>query len=368
MYQALADKIRASIRSGKHAHGAFVGSEHELARNFGVARMTLRRASTVLINEGVIHRVPGKGLFVRAPEDVTRQIQVIAGNLNWETSMQVWRGVQSVARESGIEVQLYDAHGDTEYDLSILRKLPHSQAQGAIIMAVHSSVFHEAVLLLKLKDFPFVLVDQQADGVEVSSVVADNYAGGYAAGGELLKRGHRRIAFIGDLVAGTVRRRLDGLRDAFSDAGVPFDRTLVFDLQVQDPLGDWSAQVDESARRAMDRPLPPTAIFCSCDAVARPVYRALATLGQRVPEDVSIIGFDDAPLAEMLTPPLTTVRQPFFEIGKTAMETLCRQMSHPGGPVERHSLPVELVMRNSVAEPIQPGGIVPPERQSGSTR
>jgi len=311
--------------------------------------MTLRRATRVLIHEGLIHRVPGKGLFVRAPEVATRQVQVIAGNLAWETLQQVWRGVQSVAREAGIDIQLYDAHGDSEYDLSVLRKLPQSQAQGAIIMALHNTVFNEAVLQLKLQGFPFVLVDQQPDGMEVASVAADNRAGGYAAGGELLRQGHRRIAFIGDLVAGTVRQRLEGLRDAFSDAELPFDRTLVFDLQVPDPLGDWSAQVDASTRQAMNRPLPPTAIFCSCDAVARHAYRSLDALGLRVPRHVSVIGFDDAPLAEMLSPPLATVRQPFFEIGKTAMETLCRQMIDPGGAVERHMLPVKLIMRESVA-------------------
>ena len=350
IYIALAERLRRSIAEGEYQPGQLLGSEHEMARQQNISRMTVRRASNILVNEGLLERRPGKGLYVRANHVSTRLVQVIAGNLGWETCMQVSRGVQTSAKEMGIQVQLYDAHGDAELDLEVVRQLPAGPARGAVIVSLHNASFNEVVYGLKLKNFPFVLVDQRLHDIDVPSVMADNYSGGYQAGTALLKLGHQRIAFIGDLVANTVQDRLNGLRDAISDAGLPFDRSLVGDLVTEkDRLGDWSARVDECVRSVMSRPKPPTAIFCSCDAVARSAYRALAALGLRIPDDISVIGFDDDPLAEWLTPGLTTIRQPFPEMGQVALDLLGTRMSNPHSPAEHRVLPVALIQRGSIA-------------------
>ena len=216
-------------------------------------------------------------------------------------------------------------------------------------MSLHGPTFSEAVYGLKAAGFPFVLVDQRLHDIPVPSVTADNYDGGQQAARHLLGHGHARIGFVGDLVATTVRDRLSGLRDAVGDAGLPFDRSLVVDIDAEgDRLGDWSAKVEASIRDLMSKPNPPTALFCSCDAIARAAYRALASLGVSVPRDVSLIGFDDDPLAEWLTPALTSVRQPFQEMGRAAMELLSRRMADATAPPEHRSLPVQLVQRSSV--------------------
>lgn len=352
VYEALADRIRQRIRTSQYQPGQLIGTEHELARRESISRMTVRRASELLVNEGLLERRPGKGLFLRGAHVSTRTVQVVAGNLTWEPSLQVSRGVQGMARQRGIQVQLYDAHGDIESDFTILRQLPDSSAKGAIIISLHNAAFNEEVCRLRMRGFPLVLIDQQMRDIAVSSVVADNHAGGMMAGKALIELGHRRIAFVGDLIATTVRDRLTGLRDAMGDAGLSFDRTLVADLlEEKDRLGDWSGRIDECVRQLMGREDRPTAIFCSCDAVARTAYRTLAAMGLRVPGDVSVIGFDDDPLAEWLTPGLSTVRQPFMAMGQAAMELLTLQMTHPNSPVEHRSLPVELVMRGSTAAP-----------------
>ena len=345
----LAERIRSSVRRGDYGPGERIGSEHELARRENLARMTVRRTSEVLINEGLIERRPGKGLFVRESHVTTRMVQVVTGNLQWEPSAQVSRGVQSFARTQGIQVQLYDAQGSDDHDLTFVRQLPDTQARGAIILALHSAAFNEAVFSLRQRAFPFVLVDQCLQDIEVPSVTADNYGGGYQVGRALLDAKHRRIAFIGDLVATTVRDRLAGLRDAVAEAGIPFDRSLVMDIDAQkDRLGDWSERIDRCTRDVMNRPTPPTAIFFSCDAVARTAYRTLATLGLSIPRDVAVVGFDDDPLAEWLTPPLATVRQPFFDMGRVAMELLIRQMVDDNTTVERRQLPVQWIPRASL--------------------
>ena len=116
-------------------------------------------------------------------------------------------------------------------------------------------------------------------------------------------------------------------------------------------MGDWSNDVARAVHQIMGDRRPPTAIFCSCDAVARLAYRTLSTMGLSVPADVSVVGFDDDPLAEWLSPGLTTVRQPFHDMGEAAIELLCNRMDDPHSPVEHRVLPVQVIRRGSVAAP-----------------
>jgi LacI family transcriptional regulator len=364
MYLTLAASLRREIVAGGFHPGQMIASEHDLARRENVSRVTVRRASELLIKEGLLERRPGKGLFVADPGTRTvatsasehppthsalaaRTVQVVAGNLAWEPCLQAARGVQAAARGEGTQVQLYDAHGHEAADLAMIRQLPDGPAQGAVIVALHSAGFVEALCALKLGGYPFVLVDQRLRDIEVPSVLADNHGGGLAVGRHLLALGHRRIGFIGDLVADTVQARLTGLRDAVGDAGLPFDRSLVVDLRPEDRLGDWSAQVEAQCAALLDRPDRPSAVFASCDAVARPVLAAAAKRGLRVPQDLSVAGFDDDPLATLVTPALTSVRQPFQELGRAAFALLAARLASAGAAVEHRVLPVELVVRAS---------------------
>jgi DNA-binding LacI/PurR family transcriptional regulator len=351
IYEALADRIRQSVRDGQFAAGDLIGSEYELARQEKISRMTVRRASELLVEEGLLERRPGKGLYVRGHGVTTRTVQMIVGNLQWETSAQIARGAQLAAKERGIQMQLYDAHGDSASDVAIVRQLPETQSRGAVIVALHNVAFNEAVYQLKVQGYPFVLVDERLQDIDVPSVRSDNYDGGYQAGRALLQLGHRQLAFLGDMDATTVRARLEGFRDAIADAGVPFNRSLQVDLNIaeHDRLGEWSDRVEAAVADLIGRPTPPTAVFCSCDAVARAAYRTLQRSALRVPEDVSIVGFDDDPIAEWLSPGLTTVRQSFADLGRVAMEMLWKRMESPHGPVEHRVLPVQLIQRGSAA-------------------
>ena len=357
IYEALAERLRRSILAGDFGDGQLLGSEHELARQEGISRMTVRRASELLVNEGLLERRPGKGLFVRGGGrgvQKTRTVQLVAGNMAWEPSLQVSRGASVVAKEQGIQVLIYDAHGDLGLDLEMLRQLPASKTSGAVIMSVHDPAFNEAVYQLKSANFPFVLIDQSLQDISVPSVTADNYSGGYKAGEALLRLGHRHMAFLGESVATSVRDRLAGFRDAIADAGLPFDRSLVMDvLNDQSRFDDLSGNVGKCLAELMSRPVRPTAIFCFCDSVARSAYRSFSQMGIRIPDDVSIIGFDDDPMAEWLTPGLATIRQPFAEMGRVAMELLCRRIDDAHSPVERRVLPVEFIQRASVGPPAQ---------------
>ena len=351
-YARLAQELRKDVAKGEYASGAHVASEHDLARRHKLSRVTVRRATELLVAEGLLERRAGKGLYVCEAEPVlTRVVKVIVGNLAWEPSVRIARGAQQVAGKFGIEIQVCDAHGSQSENLDTLLKLPTNGASGAILLALHTAAFTEAVVRVKAQGFPLVVVDHCPKEIAVPAVVADNYQGGIMVGRHLAGLGHSRVAFVGDCVASTVRARLDGFRDALAEAGVTLPRDSVVDITPDDPLADWSEQVRQAVEGVLRTKVRPTAVFCSCDAVARACYRACTALGLRIPQDLSLVGFDDDPLAEWLSPPLTTVRQPFTELGRTAMTLLHGQLAgQPAEPVTV-TLPVEWVERGSTAAP-----------------
>lgn len=362
LYVSLAGILRQSIRDQQLGPGHLLGTENGLVRDHQVSRVSVRKATDLLIRDGLIERRPGKGLFVCAATPArpaiaraaSQTIQMVCGNLAWPACLQMARGVQSAAREAGTQVQLYDAHGSVETDVEFIRGLADGTSAGAVIVALQSPVFTEALYQLKRSGLPFVLIDPHSRDLDMPSVVSDNLEGGRLAGARLLSQGHERIAFFGDLANATVQDRLAGLRDAVGDAGRPFHRALVMDVRPSDPLVDWSPLVAERTRAALASSTPPTAIFASCDAIARAVVVALAAAGLRVPHDLSVIGFDDDPLAQQVDPPLTTVRQDFPALGRAAVDLLQRMISGGVVTAERTILPVTLVERRSVGPPPEP--------------
>jgi len=353
VYDGVLSRLRESIASGDRAGGDFVGTEQELARQNGISRVSIRRATDQLIREGLIERRAGKGLFVRGPETQKRVVQVVVPDLAFEQCVQIARGAQTLASERGLEVQVYDAHNQMDRDIEVLSRLPESAAQGALILSWHHPRFTQVLLDLHRQNFPFVLVDEHSPYLEVNSVTADNYDGGMRVGHALIDYGHRRIGFIGNMSADTIQSRLEGLRDAIGDRGLPFDRSLVVDLAVQ-PQDDWAERIRICTTGLLRRPDRPTAIFFSDDQVAAEGYGAIRGMGLRVPQDVSVVGFDDSPFCRWLEPPLASVGQPSSEMGRAAMEMLLSQIDSPTQPKTFEPLKLKLPVHWSPRASIGP--------------
>lgn len=251
-------------------------------------------------------------------------------NMHFNQCVQIAQGVQDAARGRGVEVQVYDAHGGLEEDLAFVRRLPESGVAGAVIMGLPHIRFNEELYALKLAAFPFVLVDAPLPGLAVPMVNADNYGAGYLAGQKVAEAGHRRVGFVGYLAAPTVVQRLNGVRDALAEVGVVLPRGMVGELQVADPLSDWGPEIARQVTALLSLPEPPTTLFFSSDEVAANAYPVIKGLGLRIPQDVSVIGFDGNPLCLWLDPPLATVAQSAREVGYQAMEMLL-QHSGPNG-------------------------------------
>lgn len=197
---------------------------------------------------------------------------------------------------------------------------------------------------------PLVVIDPlNLPRARVTSVGSTNFAGGLSATRHLLSLAHRRIAYIGGpALSACNQARLHGYRAALEAEGVPelpgYVRAGHF--RYQDGLTNGAA--------VLSLPQPPTAIFAGCDEIALGVMEVARSRGLRIPEDLSIVGFDDTQIARMASPPLTTVRQPLREMGRAALRTALRLAA--GESVDSHhvELATELVVRGSTA-PVTPG-------------
>ncbi|MEV4218515.1 substrate-binding domain-containing protein [Nonomuraea sp. NPDC049725] len=197
---------------------------------------------------------------------------------------------------------------------------------------------------------PLVVIDPlNLPRARVTSVGSTNFAGGLAATQHLLALGHRRVAYLGGPPAAACNQaRLHGYRAAMEAAGapVPPGHVRYGAFRYDDGLTGGAALLGLAQ--------PPTAVFAGCDETALGLMEAARARGLRIPEDLSIVGFDDTQIAQMASPPLTTVRQPLREMGAVALRTALRLAA--GGTVESHhvELATELIVRASTAP--APGG------------
>lgn len=336
----LVERLRTRVL--KASSGESLGTEVAFAKESGVSRMTARKAVAVLIDEGLIERRAGIGLFAAGARRVPRY-GFLSGNLLWDISLKVASGFRRAAVSSGAQVDLMDAQGDSRKLIEQLEALPDSGLSGAVVLSSHDGAFAAAVAGVRARGFPIVVIDQVVDGVPC--VVSDNRLGGALAAERLLHAGHKRLAFLGDFVADTVLARWDGFRALCESAtGKAPQKCNILGVE---RFSDWEKDVCAATRRLMQRKEKPTGIFCSCDAVARYAMRTLVELGYDVPGDVSLVGFDDDSIAEWTKPALTTVRQDFMSMGSEAARLLLHH-----SPATVVTVPVIMVPRVSVANVI----------------
>ncbi|MBX6384906.1 MAG: LacI family DNA-binding transcriptional regulator [Microbispora sp.] len=270
-------------------------------------------------------------------------VELVFHELEGAYAMEVIKGVEQVAREHDLAVVVSELQGRTASGRGWIEGVIGRRPSGVI--AVFSGLTQAQREQLRTRDIPLVLVDPTGDpGHELPSVGAGNWSGGLSAARHLLELGHRRIALItGPAHTLSSRARLDGFRAAMDAAGVPTDPELVRE-------GDFSAEDGLAhARSLLALPEPPTAVFAFNDAQAMGVYQAAHEMGLRIPGDLSVVGFDDLPMAQWLIPALTTVRQPLTEMAAAATTMVVALARGETPPQNRLELTTSLVVRGSTA-------------------
>lgn len=256
-------------------------------------------------------------------------------------------GARDAAWEQGCLLQVAVTRNNAEQEAAALAML---LAHPALLGIVYSTIFTRTVQVPSaLASTPTVLLNCHDADKRWPAVVPGEVAGGHTATEHLIAQGHTRIGFInGEPWMEAAQDRFKGYRRALATADLPFDPALVLD-------GDWMSGTGFEGTLALMRlERPPTAIFCANDLMALGALEALKQLGLRVPEDVSVMGYDDQEISRHTHPPLTTLVLPNYEMGQAAVELLLKIA--PQAPEDRPrrtltKIDGPLVLRDSVGPP-----------------
>lgn len=301
----------------------------------GVGEQTRQRVEALLRDHG----------YRRRPTtDPALCVEVVFHQMLSSIALQVLRGVQEVA----------GAHDHTVGFTAVHRLVATGQPwaeqllarQPTAVITVFSLVTAEDDERFAAEGIPLVAIDPLGDLFPTPAVGSNNWSGALAATRHLLDLGHRRIGLLtGPVRDLSARARVDGFRAALDYAGVPFDPDL-------ERRGEFTFEDGRDlGAQLLARPDPPTAVVCGDDLQAMGVYAAARDAGLRIPDDLSVVGFDDVEQAAWLAPSLTTVRQPFAEIGATAARLALTMADGRAPAQERYELGTTLVVRASTAPP-----------------
>lgn len=278
----------------------------------------------------------------------TRTIAIInmqtLGQLHTQpASGRLLQGIESVLSNRGYRCTIL-SRDEFAQDLSELRLIKGGSVDGVLLNGVKLN--DPLAIELRQRQFPFVIIGRAIGIVNSFYVDIDNVQGAYAAVRAMIGLGHRRIAHVcGSQQTNLGVERLEGYRRALLDSGLPYNEEYVIDA------GITREEVYDSVRHFIERIDPnqlPTAFFIFNDFFAIPVIRALLDAGLRVPDDVSVIGFDDDDASRYLNPPLASVRAPIYEMGAKAAEMLLKLIDHEPIETPQLILKTEVIERSSL--------------------
>lgn len=255
---------------------------------------------------------------------------------------EIIRGIDAELGLVGLDLMLYTTHRTATKEANYVANLAQGMVDGLLMVLPRNPA--DYVGELTRRAFPFVLIDHQGTGRECPAVGATNWQGAYNATEYLIALGHRRIGFItGSMDLGAAQDRLEGYKAALKTSHITPVPALIHEGTFFQPEGYTGAM------KLLDLAEPPTAIFASNDVMAMGAMDAVRSRGLRIPDDISILGYDDIPQAELVRPALTTVRQPLEHMGRVATQMLLDMLKKPELHPNRIELPTELVVRSSTA-------------------
>lgn len=312
----------------------------------GVAPDTRARVERAIADSGFVRNRAARALK-RGRAGV---VDLVVPHLDSAYILEIMRGVEETLGASAFRCAVSTTHREDRAERQALARIADGGSDGALLVLARGQ--SPRLDHLRRRHIPVVVVDHRGElDADTPAVGATNWSGAYQATTYLLSLGHQRIAHIKGLASiGCSRARLSGYRAALDAAGLSVDPAFMRE-------GDFYQEGGYQAACALlDLPVPPTAIFAGNDMQAMGVYAALRERGLSVPDDVSVIGFDDIPVAAMVSPQLTTVRQPLAEMGRIAAGMLLTLIDGASLPSQRVELATALMVRGSCAAPAPPRG------------
>ncbi len=357
LHVQLANIFKEKISIGDWENGAIIPTEKELCIQFDVARGTVRQALQTLEAEGFLRREQGRGTFVtfgsiNAQNRPARErLAFIVPYVRDSSVLSMLMGFQEAAERENYSVAFHHVNNDIDQQASVIEMLYREGVAGMALYSIDSEVSAPLDRLVQ-SGVPIVLIDRYLKNLSTDFVMSDHFGGAVIGTRYLLDQGHRRIGFCTWISpAISLEHRFLGYQQALRERQIETDERLICVVEGY-PTIDLTP-----LRTYLSSPDRPTAVFAANDQVAIALYRAAASVGLKVPEDLSIIGFDNLDVTEQLDPPLTTIAQRFQEIGQRAVEVLFHRIRGDAGAFHQITVAPRLMVRKSVApfrEPIAP--------------
>lgn len=274
----------------------------------------------------------------------TKTIGVIVPLINRHFFSSVISGIEDVAYNLGYAVTISQSNDNYEKETKIAHTLFSNRVDGLIISIGMGTTHFEHLRLFPDRNIPLVFFDRVVDGIQAHKIVVDDFHGGFIATEHMIEHGGRRIAHIGGpLNLKIYRDRLNGYKDAMQKAGLPADESRI----VHNSL----TRIDgtNAIKKLLENRQRPDAIFCANDTTALSVILYLREKRIKVPDDMMVVGFSNEPFSEVVTPSISTVRQPGFEMGQKAADLLIRQIKTQDKPTHYQTIvmPTGLIVRES---------------------
>jgi LacI family transcriptional regulator len=327
----------ATIIDVAKAAGVSVSTVSRVINNYQHVRPALRQRVRQAMND--LSFVPNKQAR-RLVGGKSGVVGLMIHALGSEYIAEVIRGIDEALGLVDYDMMLYTTHRHKEKEDFYARSIANGLADGLILVV--PSIGESYLDALRESNFPHVMVDVDRSDGKSWSVGITNWQGAHDATRYLLELGHRRIAIVTDqLELSTSSSRLAGYQAALDEYGVPFDPELAHEDNFMFP---YTRKLTEALLRLS---APPTAIFTTGDLSALRIMEALRLHHVRVPEDISLVGFDDIPQASNVYPRLTTIHHPIYEMGQVAVRVLLEQIQNPDLPPQHIQLETRLEIRES---------------------
>jgi len=359
LYKQIADRFRSDIEMGRLKLHDKIPTELELAESYSVSRGTVRKALDRLVQEGLFTRIKGKGTFVSGTAVGSRstQIGVVVPWLHDHLISEMVRGVENRLREEGYTLLLGHSDGDPQVEAEQVRRFLDNRVGGLILFPADSGEEYAPVHTVLPGRFPLVVLDRRLFGRESDMVLCDNRGGAEAAVTALIEAGHTAIACLTTPSRpSSIVDRIRGYEQAMRSHGLIPLAAVEADVETEIAGGDaadgslfrFSHSDFHQLQRLLDSSMAPTALFCINDYLAFSLLEYLSSQGVSVPDDISIIGFDDHPFSAHSVVKLTSIAQDARAAGYEAGSLLFERIKNPEKPYQLVQLPTRLVHRDSV--------------------
>ncbi|MBA3873389.1 MAG: GntR family transcriptional regulator [Anaerolineae bacterium] len=364
LHVQLHNQLRQLIHSERWPNASRIPSENELTSHLNISRSTVRLALQQAELEGLIERIAGRGTFVAytlTKDHQRRLIAFVTGGIDAENHLLMLSGAEQEVRALDYQI-VFSTAKNQEEELHILERVEQDSIAGVLLWANALSTRSPESALTRYKQVPVpvVLMDRKIPGFDCDCVTSDNYGGAKALMRHLIDLGHRHIIFLTHDIFEIfpVTERYRAYCETLEEAGLSAVEPWVIGQRgveisatyaVQSSVDKKSLELQQIKDYILNAQPRPTAIFAMNDWLAVLALRALKQLDIKIPDDLSIAGFDDIDLAMHLEVPLTTVAQNPFAIGKRAAQLLLNRLPRNSTHTTLEVIPTELRIRSSTA-------------------